>query len=137
MVLSAQIKISIAGSTLGVGIDYDRTLDDQGRFSVGGGLRSGGAFDGPLAVVKTNYDILKGELVKGSSLEGNLGVGALAGIGPDTGVAAAMINSGLTYKNFNANLGIGPGVAASFDDRYRSANPIGTVIVEASVGYKW
>ncbi len=126
-------KISVVGSTLGTGLDYERTLDDKGRFSVGGGFRSGGAFDGPLAVVKTNYDVLQ----VGSSIKGNLGVGALAGAGPDTAVAAVMANAGLTYKNFNANLGIGPGVAASLDDRYGASQTIPTIIVEASVGYKF
>jgi hypothetical protein len=136
-------EVSVRGSTLGGGVEYQRELDTDGRLTAGAGLYSGGAFNGPILTGSANYDFLKGKLATGTALgniEGSLGIGPKVGIGPDTGIGAVMLNSGVTFNDrVKLGIGVGPAVFVPFgdDNYYRSSQPFGGALAEASVGIKF
>ncbi|MEK6747044.1 MAG: hypothetical protein AABY33_08445 [Pseudomonadota bacterium] len=130
-------EVSISGSTLGAGINYNRTLDEAERLRIGAGLHSGGAFNGPIATVETSYDVLKGKI---GSFESSLRVTALAGAGPDTGVGAVMLGGNVAI-NDRVTLGVEAGPAAFVpyggDDPYRSSQTFYGGMARALVGVRF
>lgn len=132
-------KIGFSGSTLGAGINYSRELGE--RSSVGVGLHSGGAFDGPILTGEGNYNFLQGKLNTTSlgTIKGTLGVNPLVGVGPDTAVGAVMLKGGVTFNDrVELDLGVGPAVFLPLgDEPYRPSTPYGGALAKAGINFKF
>lgn len=116
------------GSFGGLGLNYNRTLDGEGRFSVGGGVGTGGILgDAPSATVRADYRFARGDWDTGSSLgtlRGELGAAVLGAVNRDTAAGAGLVTSRVTHLNsgLNASLDLGVAAVSPFDQHYRPYN---------------